>query len=150
MQRLRSPVREAFSYRLWHISSCFNGVSSYASLNHTGICSIPSENALRTGLRNLCNVFARSLRRGILAVTALLTFLSGVFILAAEAKISCFISLGCFKIKSNGVCAFYIMFYCYFSNGAIVPIFSDESKFPFACVRRMTRSYIAGYVFDRG
>ena len=89
-------------------------------------------------MRNLCNVFARSLRQGTysicivtgdLAVAALLTFLSGVFILPAKAKISCFISLSCFKIKFNGYALFVLSFIVISANGDIVSVFSDESKF---------------------
>ena len=55
LQRLCSPVHEAFSYGMGHISLWFNEVWPYASLNHNGICRIPChipyENASRTGLR---------------------------------------------------------------------------------------------------
>ena len=49
--RMRTPVCEAFSYGIWHISLWFNGVWPYASLNHNEICRIPYENASRTGVR---------------------------------------------------------------------------------------------------
>ena len=47
--RMRTPVREAISYGIQHISLWFNGVWPYASLNHNKICRIPYENASRTG-----------------------------------------------------------------------------------------------------
>ena len=45
IQRLCSPVGEIFSYRIRHISLWFNELWSYASLNHSGLCRIPYENA---------------------------------------------------------------------------------------------------------
>ena len=38
-----------------HISLWFNEVQPYVSLNHSGICSIPYENASHKGFHNLCN-----------------------------------------------------------------------------------------------
>ena len=47
LQRLRSPVHEAFSYDIFQ-------VWPYASLNHSGISSVLYENVSPTGLRNVC------------------------------------------------------------------------------------------------
>ena len=51
--RLRTTVREAFSYEIRHISLWFNEVWPYGSLNHNEICRILYENASRTVVRNL-------------------------------------------------------------------------------------------------
>ena len=51
--RMCTPVREAFSYGIRHISLWFNEVWPYTSLNHNEICRIPYENVSRTGVRIL-------------------------------------------------------------------------------------------------
>ena len=51
--RLRTPVHEAFSYGIQHISLWFNEIWPYASLNHNEICHIPYENASCTVVHNL-------------------------------------------------------------------------------------------------
>ena len=59
LQRLRSPVREAFSYGIRHVPLWFIEAWGHTPLIHNEICRIPYENASRAGLRNLCIVYKK-------------------------------------------------------------------------------------------
>ena len=54
LERLRSPLCEAFSYGIRHILLWFSEVWPYASLNRNEICRNLYQSALPTELRNFC------------------------------------------------------------------------------------------------